>query len=278
MDLSTMGDSLLALLLNVLAAAAILAAGWIAAGWVSRTVVRATSSNQRLDRTIVSVLAKIARYAILIFTIIAVLNRFGVQTTSIVALLGAAGLAIGLALQGALANVASGVMLLGLRPFRLGDAVEIAGTVGAVEEIGLFATRLRTFDGVVVHTPNSRIWGSEIKNYTQAERRRADLVVGISYGDDIATAVRIAQEMLAADERVLNDPEPMVKVDELGESSVDLRIRFWTLPADVFTTKWDLTREVKERFDAGGVSIPFPQRDLHLIQDEGPVRIEGGRA
>ncbi|MEX2502280.1 MAG: mechanosensitive ion channel domain-containing protein [Trueperaceae bacterium] len=272
MDLNALSDAALALLVNVLAAATILAVGWWVAGWVARTIARATSTNQHLDRTIASVFAKIARYAILIFTIVAVLNRFGVQTTSVVALLGAAGLAIGLALQGALANVASGVMLLGLRPFRLGDAVEIAGTVGAVEEIGLFATRLRTFDGVVVHQPNSRIWGTEIKNYSQAERRRADLIVGISYGDDIAQAVAIASEMLNADERVLRDPEPIIKVDSLGDSSVNLILRFWTLPADLFQTRWDLTRAVKERFDDGGISIPFPQRDLHLIQDA-PVRV-----
>jgi small conductance mechanosensitive channel len=195
-----------------------------------------------------------------------------VKTTSLVALLGAAGLAVGLALQGALSNVAAGVMILGLRPFRLGDAVDIGGTVGAVEEIGLFSTRLRTFDGVVVHQPNSNIWGSEIKNFSQAEGRRVDLIVGIGYDDDVGEAIRIAHGLLEGDERVRAEPAPMVAVESLGADSVNLMLRYWTAPADFFPTKLDLTRSVKEAFDAADIGIPFPQRDLHLIQD-GPIEV-----
>ena len=159
-----------------------------------------------------SVLARIVRWLVLVFTIIAVLDRFGVQTASLVALLGAAGLAIGLALQGALSNVAAGVMILGLRPFRIGDAVDIGGTAGAVEDVGLFVTKMRTFDGVPVFMPNGRIWGNEIKNFSRAERRRIDLTIGVGYGDDLDHALGVLGQVVAAEPRVLAEPEPLVKV------------------------------------------------------------------
>lgn len=269
---SSLAAAAYALAFNVATAAVILVVGWIVAGWSSRLVGRMVERNERFDRTIASVLQRMVRWGVLLVTLIAVLGRFGVQTTSLVALLGAAGLAVGLALQGALSNVAAGVMILGLRPFRLGDAVDIGGTVGAVEEIGLFSTRLRTFDGVVVHQPNSNIWGSEIKNFSQAEGRRVDLIVGIGYDDDVGEAIRIAHGLLEGDERVRAEPAPMVAVESLGADSVNLMLRYWTAPADFFPTKLDLTRSVKEAFDAADIGIPFPQRDLHLIQD-GPIEV-----
>ncbi len=257
--------------LNVLAAIAILVVGWIVAGWVGRLVRSASERDPRIDVTLATVFARVARWAVLVFTVIAVLDRFGVQTTSLVALLGAAGLAIGLALQGALSNVAAGVMILGLRPFRIGDAVDIGGTVGAVEDVGLVATKMRTFDGVPVFMPNSRIWGNEIKNYSRADRRRIDLTVGVGYGDDLDRAIVALTAVVAAEPRILVDPEPLVKVNGLGDSAVDLLVRVWTLPADFLATQMDLTKAVKQRLDAEGISIPFPQRDVHYVPAELPA-------
>lgn len=273
MELNEVGRIALDLGVRVVAATVILVVGWIVAGWAGGTVRRAAERNERIDRTLASVASRIVRWGILAFTLIAVLSRFGVQTTSLVALLGAAGLAIGLALQGALSNVAAGVMILGLRPFRLGDAVDIGGTVGTVDDIGLFATRLTTFDGVVVHQPNSNIWGAEIKNYSQSRLRRVDVPVGIGYGDDVAKAMEIARGVLDGDDRILDDPATLIAVDSLGDNSVNLMIRGWTTPGDWFATKLDLTRKVKLAFDEAGIGIPFPQRDLHLIQD-GPLEVK----
>lgn len=258
-------DQLVDLGLNVVAAVAILIVGWVVAGWAEKVVRSASARNDKLDATLVSVLARVVRALVIVFTIIAVLDRFGVQTASLVALLGAAGLAIGLALQGALSNVAAGVMLLGLRPFRIGDAVDIGGTVGAVEDVGLFVTKMRTFDGVPVFMPNGRIWGNEIKNFSRAERRRIDLTIGVGYGDDLDHALGVLGQIVATEPRVLTEPEPLIKVTALGDSSVDLLVRVWTLPADFLATQMDLTKSIKQRFDAEGISIPFPQRDVHYV-------------
>lgn len=258
-------DPIVALALNVLAAAAILALGWVFAGWADRTVRRLAGRNPRIDATLAGVAARLLRALILVFTVIAVLDRFGVQTTSLVALIGAAGLAIGLSLQGALANVAAGVLILTLRPFKLGDAVMLNGIAGVVEDIGLFVTKLRTFEGVVVFMPNGIVWNKEVQNFSQAQSRRADLTFGIGYGDDVDAAIRAIRAVLADDARVLAEPEPVVAADGLGDSSVDILCRFWTAPADLFTTRWAITQAVKARFDADGISIPFPQRDVHVI-------------
>ena len=263
-------DQLVDLGLNVVGAVAILVVGWVVAGWVERLVRSSTKRNARIDATLATVFARVARWGVLAFTLIAVLDRFGVQTTSLVALLGAAGLAIGLALQGALSNVAAGVMILGLRPFRIGDAVDIGGSMGLVEDVGLFATKLRSFEGVPIFMPNGRIWGNEIKNFSGAERRRIDLTVGVGYGDDLDRALGALRAVVAAEPRVLADPEPLVKVNGLGDSAVDLLVRVWTLPADFLATQMDLTKAVKERLDAEGISIPFPQRDVHYVPAELP--------
>jgi len=274
MNLDDIGSLALALAVDVLAGIAILVVGWIVANWASGMVRRAGERSERFDRTLTSVFVRFVRWTILAVTLVAVLGRFGVQTTSIIAVLGAAGLAIGLALQGALSNVAAGVMILGLRPFRLGDAVDIGGTMGIVEDMGLFVTKLKAFDGVVIHQPNSNIWGTEIKNFSQAELRRVDLVVGIGYGDDVRKAIEVAQGVLDGDERILDEPETLIAVDSLGDSSVNLLIRGWTKAGDFFMTKLDLTRAVKEAFDEAGIAIPFPQRDLHIVQDT-PVEVKG---
>lgn len=250
--------------LSVVGAILILITGWVVASWAARLTRAGLSRSGRVDDTVAVVLSRVVRWLVLAFTLVAVLNRFGVQTTSIVALLGAAGLAVGLALQGTLSNVAAGIMVLMLRPFRLGDAVDIGGTSGTVEDIGLFTTRITSFDGVVVHVPNGQVWGEKIQNYTQAGKRRFDLVVGIGYGDDIGKALNAMRAVVSSDERVLADPEPMYVVTELGDSAVNVMARYWTAPDDYWPARFELTRSVKERFDAEGIAIPFPQRDLHL--------------
>ncbi len=262
-------DPIIAIALNVLTAAAILVLGWVVAGWLDRTVRNLTVRSPKVDATLAGVGARLLRALVLVLTLIAVLDRFHVQTTSLVALIGAAGLAIGLSLQGALANVAAGVLVLTLRPFKVGDAVLVNGTAGMVEDIGLFITKLRSFEGVVVYMPNGSVWGNDVQNFTQARSRRADLTFGIGYGDDMGKAIQAIRAVLSEDARVLAEPEPMVVVDGLGDSSVDLLCRFWTAPADLFTTRWSVTQAVKARFDAEGISIPFPQRDVHLIPAPG---------
>lgn len=251
--------------LNVLGAIAILIGGWLIANWVSKLMRRGVEKNPRFDKTLGILFAQLARWGILIFTFIAVLNRFGVQTTQFVALLGAAGLAIGLALQGALSNVAAGVMLLGLRPFKVGDAVEISGTSGVVDEIGLFSTKMHTFDNIAIHIPNSSIIGTEIKNMSQNPTRRIDLTFGIGYSDDIGKAISIIQQELESDERILAEPAYRIGVTELADSSVNLLVWPWVKREDFLDVKLDLIRRLKERFDAEGINIPFPQRDLHIV-------------
>jgi small conductance mechanosensitive channel len=248
--------------INLLGAVLTLAFGWIVAGWLGRRIQARAERSKVLDPTLAIVLGKVARGLVLLLTLIAVLNQFGVQTASLIALVGAAGLAIGLALQGALSNVASGIMLLALRPFKVGDYVDF-GDSGVVDEIGLFVTRMHTVDNIAMTVPNSKIWGNVIRNYAVNETRRIDLVFGIGYGDDIDKAIGIIRDTIAGDPRLLKDPEPLVAVAELADSSVNLYARPWVARADFFAAKLDLMKKVKERFDAEGITIPFPQRDIH---------------
>lgn len=252
--------------LNVLGAIAILIVGWLVAGWVSKKAGKACEKSERVDQTLTPLISKIIKYLILFATLIAVLSQFGFETTSLVALLGAAGLTIGLAMQGTLSNVASGVMLLSFRPFEVGDFVNLGGSTGIVDEIGLFMTKMHTLDNIFLILPNSRIWGSEILNYSRNDLRRVDMVFGISYGDDIDKAMRLIKEELDADKRVLKEPEPLLAVGELGDSSVNLLVRPWTQTSEFFMAKLDLTKKIKQRFDKEGITIPFPQRDVHLHQ------------
>ncbi len=251
--------------LSVIGAIAVLVVGWILAGWASRAVNQGLSKIEKVDATLRGFLASLTRYIVLIFTIVAVLNRFGVQTTSIIAVLGAASLAIGLALQGTLSNVAAGVMLLFFRPFKVGDYVEAGGLAGTVKVITLFVTELSTPDNVQILAPNSQIWGSAIKNYSFHETRRLDLSLGISYEDDVDKAIGLVEAMAQADDRVLDDPAPMVVVGELADSSVNLVIRLWCKSADYWPLKFDMTKALKQRMDAEGISIPYPQRTLHVV-------------
>jgi small conductance mechanosensitive channel len=203
--------------------------------------------------------------------LVAVLAQFGVQTASIIAALGAAGLAIGLALQGTLQNVAAGIMLIILRPLKVGEFVEAAGLMGTVVEIGLFMTELKTIDGLFLAVPNSQLWSATITNYSRHKTRRNDLAVGIGYGDDIGKAEKIMLDLVAKDERVLADPKPATFVAELGDSAVVVTLRYWTVTADWWDTSRDLTKQVKQAFDKKGISIPFPQRDIHHVSGVRPA-------
>lgn len=231
-----------------------------------RGSVRKALGRSNLDATLVPFLSGIAYYLMIAFVIIAVLQLFGVETTSMVAVLGAAGFAIGLAMQGTLSNFSAGVMLLVFRPFRVGDFVDIAGTSGTVKEVGIFSTTMSTPDNVQIITPNSSIYGQTIKNFSANDTRRVDLVMGIGYGDDISLAIETMERIMAADERVLKDPAPVIAVHELADSSVNLVVRPWCTKEDYWAVRWDLTRKFKEQLEAAGCNIPFPQRDVHLHQ------------
>lgn len=252
--------------LSLIGAVAILIVGWMLANWTAEKVRVKAGASDKFDDTLVPIFGQIVRILILIITVLAVLGQFGIQTASIVAVLGAAGLAVGLALQGTLGNIASGMMLLILRPFKIGDVVDIAGTMGIVDEIGLFTTEMHSFDNVGIVMPNSNVWGSKIMNYTKFDIRRVDMEFGIGYGDDMEKAKKLIVEILDQDERVLKDPEPLIAVATLGDSSVGIRVRPWTKTEDVWPLYYDLTQKVKETFDSNGISIPFPQRDVHLFK------------
>ena len=248
--------------------------------WASRrfsTLIRDwLNKSSRIDRTLAPILAALVRYAILTLTVVVTLGNFGVETTSIIAVLGAAGLAIGLALQGTLSNVAAGLMLLFLRPFKVGDWVEAASVSGSVREIGLFTTTIDTFDNVFISVPNSAIWTSNIINHARYGTRRMDLDIGISYDADLDTAEEAMME-LAADSRVLSDPAPRFLVVSYGDSAINVRLRAYAEYDDFFDLYWDLNRRLKGVLDARGIDIPFPQRVVrHVGGGPGPVEGDSG--
>jgi len=220
----------------------------------------------QMDSTLTPFIAGTTRYVVLAFVIVAVLAQFGVQTTSIIAALGAVGLGIGLALQGTLSHIAAGIMLLVLRPFRVNEYIDADGIGGTVVEIGLFATEMRTFDGVYQHVPNGTLLNRSIKNYSRNPTRRIDIPVGISYGDDVEEALAIAKSVLDAEPRLLADPPAETMVVALGDSSVNMNMRCWVNAGDYWSVLFGLTKTIKQRFDAEGITIPFPQRDLHIVE------------
>lgn len=250
---------------SILGAIILIIAGFIVAGMVENWVRSALDRFPSFDVTLTSFLSKIARYAVLVLVGVTVLAQFGVQTASIIAALGAAGLAIGLALQGTLQNVAAGIMLLVLKPFRVGEYVEASGISGTIQTIGLFATEMKTVDGLYILAPNSSLWNTSVTNYSRNPRRRNDLVIGIGYDDDIDLAQKTMLELATADDRILSDQEPATFVSELGDSAVNITLRYWTTTSDWWQTRLDLTKAAKKAFDEKGISIPFPQRDVHYL-------------
>jgi len=253
--------------LKFLAALAI----FIIGRWIAKKVVgllKKVMIRRNIEPTLVSFASHLGYFLLLTVVVIAALSQVGIQTTSFIAILGAAGLAIGLALQGSLANFAAGVLMIIFQPFKAGDYVEGGGTAGVVEELEIFSCRLRTPDNKLVIVPNSKMLGDNIINYSARDTRRIDLIFGVSYGDDLARVRTVLAEELAKDERILKDPEPLIAVAELGGSSVDFAVRPWVKTADYWGVRFDLIERIKVRFDAEGISIPFPQRDVHLYQEK----------
>lgn len=246
--------------MNVVFAAIILIAGLFIAGLVGRNMRRALSKSERIDATLASLFSNLARYAIVVVVIVAVLGRFGIETTSIVAALGAAVLAIGLALQGTLSNVAAGVMIVLFRPYKLGDFVELAGVMGTVKEITLFFTELNTTDNKQLIVPNGQAWGNVITNFSAYPTRRADFTFSISYDDDIDKAQKVIRQVFEADERVLKDPELFCEVSAHGGSSIDLTVRAWTKASDLWPVHFHMLKAVKQAFDREGIEIPYPHQ------------------
>lgn len=259
--------------MHVLGAVVTLVGGFVAAGWLGRMTNRAMRKADKIDAVFQPLPGKIVRVAVIVFTLIAVLNRFGVETTSLIAVLGAAGLAIGLALQGTLSNVAAGVMILVFRPFQIGDTVRLGSDVYVIDAIGFFLCRAHQPEGPSAWLPNSKIWGETIINLsvTDQDRRRIDAHYGIGYGDDIDTALAILRRVAAEEPRILQDPAPLIKVVALGDSSVDILFRAWTAREDWWATQLDLVQRCKEALEAGGCSLPFPQRDVHLVPSAPPA-------
>jgi small conductance mechanosensitive channel len=270
--IQTVLDEIISLLttygMDVLGAVLMLIAGLWISGRVAVAVKKGMEKTEWVDATLTSFFASLAKYIVLAVTVIAVLNQFGVETTSLVAVVGAAGLAIGLALQGTLSNIAAGVMLLIFRPFKVGDFIEVAGHAATVKELNLFFTKLATGDNVSIIVPNAQIWGGSLKNFSSSTTRRVDFVFGIAYDADIDQAMALILNVVNADERVHKDPEPFLGVSNLGDSSVDITTRVWVKSDDYWAVKFDTLKAVKERMDADGVAIPFPSSTIYMVNDQ----------
>lgn len=256
--------------LSLLTAIIVLIVGWNLANLLSRQVRNLLPHTKRIDQTIAPLISEVVRYLVIVVTIVIVLGQFGVQTASILAVLGAVGLAVALALQGTLSNIAAGVMIIWLRPFNVGEYVDGEGIAGTIVEIGLFATRMRTYDGIYVFAPNSRLWNAKITNYTREPRRMIETRVGISYDSDLAEARRVLIDIASKDERVLPEPAPFVFVAALGASSVDIVMRSWVKSADWWQTNVDFQERAKLGLDAAGVEIPYGKLDVQIRQQVAP--------
>jgi len=230
--------------------------------------LRKVMQAQEVDKILESFVCNLAYWVIMLFVIIAAINQVGIQTTSLIAVMGAAGLAIGLALQGSLSNFAAGVLIVIFRPYRVGDFVEAAGIAGAVQQVQILTTVLKTGDNKQIIVPNSQIMGSIITNYSANDQRRVDMVVGVSYEDDLDKVRKTLQELVAADDRILDDPACTIAVSELADSSVNFVVRPWAKTADYWGVKFDLTEAIKKRFDQEGISFPFPQQDVHIYKSD----------
>ena len=251
--------------LKIVAAVALFIVGrWIAK--LLRNLVERIMTKGKVDGTLVKFVGNITYVTLIVIVVIAALNQLGIQTTSFIAIIGAAGLAIGLALQGSLANFAAGVLMIIFRPFKVGDYVEGAGAAGTVEEISIFTTVLKSPDNKIIIVPNAKITGDNIVNYSAKDSRRLDLVFGVSYSDDLQKVKKVLYDILKNDDRILKDPAPTVGVLELADSSVNFAVRPWVRTGDYWTLFFDLKEKIKERFDAESISIPFPQQDVHLYE------------
>lgn len=252
--------------INLVVALAIFVVGKWIANILSRFCNR-LMKQAKVDETLARFLSNIVYSVLLVIVILAALSELGINTTSLAAVLAAAGFAVGMAFQGTLSNFASGVMLILFKPFRVGDYIEAGGTAGIVEEIQIFTTSLRTGDNIAIVVPNGHITGGTIRNFSVKENRRIDLVVGCGYDDDLKAVKAFLEELVRGDGRILEDPEPVVAVSELADSSVNFVVRPWVKNADYWATRWDLTERIKLGFDDRGFTIPYPSRDVHLYNE-----------
>ena len=252
--------------IKFIAAIAIFYIGRLIARFVSKGIHKMMEA-QKVDEILESFVTNLVYWALMTFVIIAAINQIGIQTTSLIAIMGAAGLAIGLALQGSLANFAAGVLIVMFRPYRVGDFVEAAGVAGSVVQVQILSTILKTVDNKQIVVPNAQIMSSIITNFSANETRRVDLVICISYNDDIDKTRTIIQELINADNRILKDPACLIAVSELADSSVNIAVRPWVKTANYMSVKFGLTEAIKKRFDKEGISFPFAQQDVHLIKD-----------
>lgn len=253
----------LALAVDFAAALAIFIVGRIVIRFVVRALRKALQTGE-VDKTLETFVCNVVRIGLLVVVILAAVAQLGVETTSLIAVFGAAGLAVGLALQGSLSNFAAGVLIVMFRPYRIGDFVEAAGISGTVELVQILTTSLKTPDNKKIIVPNSQIMDSVITNYSANETRRVDMKVGVSYGDDLDKVKKALQDLVAADQRVLAEPACTIAVAELADSSVNFVVRPWVKTDDYWAVMWDMTEAIKKRFDHDGISIPFPQRDVHI--------------
>jgi small conductance mechanosensitive channel len=260
-------DSIIGFGLNALGALIVLIIGLRVASWLGNLVKRTALKQESIDNTLGNFFGSMVRWAITAAVLIAALQVFGVQATSLVAILGALTLAIGLSLQGALGNIASGIMIMIFRPYKLADYVELAGVAGTIREINLFQTVMATPDNVQIMVPNSQAIAGVIKNYSGFPTRRVDVTFGIDYNDDMDKAIGIIHAIVEADERIMSDPAPFIKVVNLNDSSVDIQSRSWVKGADYWDVKFDITKKVKTAFDEQGISIPYPH--TMMIQKSG---------
>ncbi len=265
-DMEKIWDKVQASGFNILAAVVILIVGRILVGIITGVIHR-QMVKRKADETLTKFLISLTRIGLMTFVVIASIRQLGVETNSFVAIIGAAGLAVGFALQGTLANFAAGVMLIIFKPFKVGDYVEGGGSAGTVDAVQIFNTILKTPDNKKVIIPNSKMTGDNVTNYSAMEQRRIDMVFGIGYEDDIRKAKATLERIVGEDDRILKDPAPTVAVSELGDSSINFVVRPWVKTSDYWAVYFDVTEKVKLTFDAEGISIPFPQRDVHLYQE-----------
>ncbi len=252
--------------ISLIAAIAIFFIGRIVVRFVTNGT-RKVMESQKVDKILESFVNNLVYWTLMTVVIIAAINQIDIQTTSLIAIMGAAGLAVGLAMQGSLANFSAGVLIIMFRPYRVGDYIEAAGVAGSVVQVQIFTTILKTVDNKQIIIPNGQIMGSVITNYSSNETRRVDLVIGIGYDDDIDKARDTIQALVDADDRILKDPACPIAVAELADSSVNIAVRPWVKTADYSAVRFGLTEAVKKRFDKEGISFPFPQQDVHLIQN-----------
>ena len=267
-------EALLSLGYKALLGIAIFIATLLVARAVRKAIQNTNNRLKKVEPTLIPILSSVAGYGVYVIGGVFILDIFGVNTASLIALVGAAGLAVGLALKDTLSNIAAGIMLLILRPFRSGDFIEVGSLLGTVQEINLFTTILETVDGMYIAAPNSVIWGNSIKNFTRNGKRRMDIVVGISYTDSIDQGFDVLRKIAASEPRLLSDPEPQVMVATMGDNAVNIQLRAWAVNDHYWSTYWDLNKRVKEEIEGAGLSIPFPQRTLHIVANSESMSLD----